>query len=78
MRISLSPKKIRQINSLVLVKTLLSRNFCQKRVTVNFRIFHFPHCAAGWVEITEIYSDTCLEIFRKNNWFTKEITKLLI
>ena len=32
----------RQINSLVfsLVKTLLSRNFCQRSVTVNFRIFH--------------------------------------
>ena len=31
-------KKIRQINALVfsLVKTLLSRNFCQSRVTVNF------------------------------------------
>ena len=36
------PKKFRQINSLVftLVKTLLSRNFCQKSVTVNFRNFH--------------------------------------
>ena len=38
----LSPKKIRQTNSLVfsLVKTLLSRNFCQRSVTVNFRNFH--------------------------------------
>ena len=35
-------EKFRQINSLVfsLVKTLLSRNFCQKSVTVNFRNFH--------------------------------------
>ena len=39
----LSPKKkIRQINCFVisLVKTLLSRNFCLKRVTVNFHNFH--------------------------------------
>ena len=35
-------KKIRQINYLEisLVKTLLSRNFCQKWVRVNFRNFH--------------------------------------
>ena len=38
-------KKIRQINCLVisLVKLLLSRNFCQKRVRVNFRNFHTVH-----------------------------------
>ena len=42
----LSPiKKIRQINYLVfsLVKTLLSRNICQRSVTVNFRNFHTVH-----------------------------------
>ena len=35
-------EKIRQINYLVnsLVKPLLSRNFCQKNVRVNFRNFH--------------------------------------
>ena len=35
-------KKFRQISSIVtsLVKTLLSRNFCQKRVRVKFRNFH--------------------------------------
>ena len=34
--------KIRQINSLVfsVVKMLLSRNFCQRSVTVNFCNFH--------------------------------------
>ena len=36
----------RQINYLVilLVKSLLSRNFCQKRVRVNFRNFHTVLC----------------------------------
>ena len=35
-------EKIRQFNYLVIsfVKTLFSRNFCQKRVRVNFRNFH--------------------------------------
>ena len=38
----LSSKKIRQITYSVisLVKMVLSRNFCQKRVRVNFRNFH--------------------------------------
>ena len=46
------PKKFRQINSLVfsLVKTLLSRNFCQRSVTVNFHDF-LTHS----VEITGIF-----------------------
>ena len=51
-RNSLSPKVFfRQISSLVtsLVKTLISRNFCQKSVTVNFHtvereFLQFPHC----------------------------------
>ena len=35
-------EKFHQINSLVLslVKTLLSRNFCQRSLTLNFRKFH--------------------------------------
>ena len=39
---TVNQKKFRQINSLVfsLVNTLLSRNFCQISVTVNFRNFH--------------------------------------
>ena len=42
MKFSLTEKKIRQINFLVisLVKLLLSRNFCQKSVRENFRNFH--------------------------------------
>ena len=42
---TVNQKKFRQINSLVfsLVNTLLSRNFCQKSVTVNFRNFHTVH-----------------------------------
>ena len=41
-KFTVAPKKFRQIDSLVfsLVKTLLSRNFCQKSATVNFRNFH--------------------------------------
>ena len=43
-------KKFRQINYLVilLVKPLLSRNFYQKRVRVNFRNFHTVHCVEKW------------------------------
>ena len=42
-KFSLIEKMFRQINYLVilLVKTLLSRNFCQKCVRLNFRIFHY-------------------------------------
>ena len=42
-KISLTKKIFRQINSLVtylLVKMLISRNFCQKSVRENFRNFH--------------------------------------
>ena len=41
-KFNLTKKEIRQINYLVifLVKLLLSRNFCQKRVRVNFRNLH--------------------------------------
>ena len=53
-------KKIRQITYLVisLVKILLSRNFCQKRVRVNFRNFH----TVKWVLMTNQCSNT--ETFR--------------
>ena len=52
----------RQINSLVicLVNALLSRNFCQKSVRVNFRNFH----TVCTVEITDLY---CHDFFRKNS-----------
>ena len=41
-KFTVTHKKFRQINSLVfsLVKTLLSRNFCQRSVTVYLRNFH--------------------------------------
>ena len=52
----ISPKKIRQINYLVilLIKPLLSRNFGQKRVRVNFRNFH----TVKWVLMTNQWSNT--------------------
>ena len=39
---AVTQEKLRQINSLVfsLVKTSISRNFCQRSVTVDFRNFH--------------------------------------
>ena len=58
-RNSLIEKIFRQINSLLisLVKTLLSRNFCQKYVRLN-RSF-----STHSVEIMEIYSQNCLAAF---------------
>ena len=46
-KFSLTEMFSREISSLVtlLVKTLISRNFCDKSVRVNFRIFHSVHCA---------------------------------
>ena len=52
-----------------LVKTLLSRNFCQIRVTANFRNFH----TARTVTLTHF-----LQKFCESKVFTKEITKQLI
>ena len=55
-------KKFRQIDSLVFstVKTLLSRNFCQRSVTVNFRNYHTVIHTHHTVEITEIHSHAFL------------------
>ena len=41
-KFAVTHEKFRQINSLVfsLVKTVVSRNFCQRSETVNFRNFH--------------------------------------
>ena len=41
-KLTLANEQYRQINHLVIliVKALLSRKFCQKRVRVNFRNFH--------------------------------------
>ena len=64
-KFTVTHKKFRQINSLVfsLVKTLLSRNFCQRSVTVNFRNFHTVAVTHFWQKI------------RESNGFTKGITK---
>ena len=45
-KFSLTENFFRQISSLVtsLLKTLISRNFCQKCVIVNFRNFHTALC----------------------------------
>ena len=59
----ISSNQLFSIYFIHLVKTLLSRNFCQKSVTVNFHNFHTvvekPHCNA---KITEILS----HLFGKN------------
>ena len=50
-KFSLTEKIFRQINSLVtsLVKSLLSRNFCQKSVRENFRNFHTVPSRLVWI-----------------------------
>ena len=52
----------RQINYLVilLVKPLLSRNFCQKRVRVNFRNFHTVHYIALLFSLLQIFRENIL------------------
>ena len=62
-KFSLTEKRFRETSYLVipLVKTLLSRNFCQKRVRADFCNFHIMNCKC--VEIAEILSRT---FFRKN------------
>ena len=75
-KFTLTEKIFRQITYLVmsLVKMLLSRNFCQKRVRVNFRNFHTAVHSVHSVEITEIYSQT----FVKTLFFLKETTNEMI
>ena len=64
----LSPKKnfVKSTRYLVfsLVKMLISRNFCQKSVTVNLR-----HS----VEICKFFPHDILQKFRQINFFTKEL-----
>ena len=50
-KFSLTEIFFREINSLVIyiLKTLLSRNFCQKSVRVNFRNFHTVGTRAKWL-----------------------------
>ena len=56
-------KKIREINSFVssLVKTLLSRNFCQESVRVISAI------STRWFEIWECHSDAHFSVLRKKS-----------
>ena len=81
-KFTLTQKFFRQINYLVilLVKSLFSRNFCEKRVRVNFRNFHTVHTVEFTkflyhLKITEIYSHSFLAKFRESNDFTNKITK---
>ena len=72
-KFALTENFFRQINYLVisLVKPLLSRNFCQKCVRVNFRNYPtVPHCCGNRNSLTHFWQE-----FRESNGFTKEITK---
>ena len=71
-KLTLTEKIFRQITYLViyLVKLLLSRNFCQKCVRVNYRYFH---TVQSTVEIAAIQCETksqqfqnCAHIYGKN------------
>ena len=69
---SLTEKIFREINSLVtsLVKTLVSRNFCQKRVRENSRNFHIVHCTVGKNKKFSLSKKT-----RSNQFFTSLFSK---
>ena len=90
-KFSLTEKKIRQINYLVisLVKPLLSRNFCKKGVIVR-EFLQFPHCVTCTIffvksiqgKVAKPQCRNCRnsltllsQKFRERNGFTKEITK---
>ena len=55
-----------------LVKPLLSRNFCQKCVRVNFRNFH-----TVW-KLRKFTLTLFWQKFRESNGFTNKITKYLV
>ena len=74
-KFSLTEKVFREISSLVtsLVITLLSRNFCQKCVRVNFRNFHsmrfrpiFKMCLGGRILFTFLSATAFYLKFLKN------------
>ena len=74
-------KKFRQIISLVisLVKTLLSRNFYQKCVKVNFRNYHTVRFMGSDSTSMKLWEKHKIwEIFRESNIFAKEIINELI
>ena len=79
---TVTQKNFRQINSLVfsLVKTLLSRNFCQKCVRVNFCNFHTVH----WSTIQFIIITPILKNFRETKlqyiilWYFTEVLQNIV
>ena len=84
----LSTKKIfRQINSLVssLVKTLVSRNFCQKSVKVNFCNYHTMSSGQDWFHGKSWWRSQCRNLiifppqfFAQINVFTKYLYCMLV
>ena len=70
----LSPKKIRQSKYLVihLVKTLFSRNFCQKYVRLNHSNFHSVHTV-----LCKKHDHCYIHIFGKFNFFPSNQSYLL-
>ena len=58
-KLTVKHKKFRQINYLIfsVLKTLLSRNFCQKSVTVNFRNFQTVCC--GKTKCVSVLTSKC-------------------
>ena len=74
----LTEQKFRQITYLVisLINMLVSRIFCQKGVTVNFRNFHTVRVTV-W-KLWNFSLTLFRQRFRESNGFTKQITKELI
>ena len=72
-KFTLTQNFFRQINYLVilLVKSLFSRNFCQKRVTVNFRNFHTVLTEKKFREINSLITS----LFSKNVALTDFLSK---
>ena len=56
-KFSLTDKKFRQINSLVisLVKTLLSRNFCQKKARMGVQSSSGAHCGVCEIFVSRFF-----------------------
>ena len=67
-KLTLTEKKIREINYLVisLVKPLFSRNFCQESVKVNFRNFYSVQCHRKNISSNQIFSFRVNALFSRN------------
>ena len=68
-KITLTKIIFRQINSLVIysVNVLLSRNFCQKHMRLNFRNFHTVQCG----HILRFWNLWWTKINRKRSWCSR-------